>query len=47
MVPTQILAAGGAATLTIDAAGSAFQATGRTRAMLGYGVAHFAVYATP
>jgi lipopolysaccharide exporter len=44
VVPTQILAAGGAATLTIDATGSALQAAGRARAMLGYGVAHFAVY---
>jgi PST family polysaccharide transporter len=45
VVPTQILAVGGAATLVIDAAGAALMARGRTRALLGYGVAHFAVYA--
>jgi PST family polysaccharide transporter len=45
VVPTQILAAGGAATLTIDAVGSALQAAGRASAMLGFGVAHFVVYA--
>ena len=44
VVPTQILAAGGAATLTIDAIGSAFQAEGRSKAMLGFGIAHFIVY---
>jgi O-antigen/teichoic acid export membrane protein len=44
--PAQILAAGGAATLVIDAAGSTLAASGRSKAMLGYGVAHFAVYAT-
>ena len=43
--PAQILAAGGAATLVIDAAGSGLAASGRTKAMLGYGVAHFVVYA--
>jgi O-antigen/teichoic acid export membrane protein len=45
VVPTQILAAGGAATLVIDAVGSAVMAQGRSKALLGYGVAHFAVYA--
>jgi PST family polysaccharide transporter len=45
VVPTQILAAGGAATLVIDTVGSALQAAGRARALLGYGVAHFVVYA--
>ncbi len=44
VLPTQILAAGGAATLTMDAIGSALQAAGRARAMLGFGVAHFAFY---
>ena len=43
-MPTQILAAGGAATLVIDTVGSALQAAGRARSMLGYGVAHFVVY---
>ena len=45
VVPTQILAAGGAATLTIDAIGSALQAAGRASAMLAFGVAHFVIYA--
>ncbi len=45
VVPTQILALGGAATLVIDAAGAALMAAGRSRALLGYGVSHFAVYA--
>ena len=45
VVPTQILAGGGAATIVIDAVGSVLMAAGRTRALLGYGVAHFAVYA--
>jgi PST family polysaccharide transporter len=45
VVPTQILALGGAAVLVTDAVGSALQAAGRARALLGYGVAHFAVYA--
>jgi O-antigen/teichoic acid export membrane protein len=44
VVPTQILVAGGAATLVIDACGSALMAVGRTKALLGYGVAHFIVY---
>jgi O-antigen/teichoic acid export membrane protein len=45
VVPTQILALGGASTLVIDAAGAALMAAGRSRALLGYGVSHFAVYA--
>ncbi|HEY5168135.1 MAG TPA: oligosaccharide flippase family protein [Thermoleophilia bacterium] len=45
VVPTQILALGGASTLVIDAAGAALMASGRARALLGYGVAHFACYA--
>jgi lipopolysaccharide exporter len=44
VVPTQILAIGGASTLAIDAAGSALMAAGRPRALLGFGWAHFAVY---
>jgi O-antigen/teichoic acid export membrane protein len=43
--PTQVLAVAGAATLVIDAVGATLMATGRARAMLGYGWAHFAVYA--
>ena len=46
VLPTQILCAAGASTLLIDAVGSALQAAGRAKAMLGYGVAHFVVYAT-
>jgi O-antigen/teichoic acid export membrane protein len=45
VLPTQILAGAGAATIVIDAVGSVLMAAGRTRALLGYGVAHFAVYA--
>jgi PST family polysaccharide transporter len=45
VLPTQILAVAGASTLLIDAVGSALQAAGRARAMLGYGIAHFVVYA--
>jgi lipopolysaccharide exporter len=44
-VPTQILALGGAATLVIDAVGTVLMATGRARALLGYGVAHCMAYA--
>lgn len=44
VLPTQILAGGGAASLVIDSVGAVLMATGRSRAMLGYGVAHFAVY---
>lgn len=45
VLPTQILALGGAAVLVTDAVGSALMAAGRSRALLGYGVAHFGVYA--
>jgi lipopolysaccharide exporter len=45
IVPTQILALGGAATLVIDAVGAALMATGRARAILGYGWGHFVAYA--
>ena len=45
MLPTQILAIGGAATLVTDTAGVALAASGRSKAMLGFGVGHFAVYA--
>jgi lipopolysaccharide exporter len=44
VLPTQILAGAGAATVVIDAVGSVLMAAGRTRALLLYGVAHFAVY---
>ncbi|MGH2853319.1 MAG: oligosaccharide flippase family protein [Solirubrobacteraceae bacterium] len=43
--PTQILAVGGAATLVIDAVGTVLMANGRTRALLGYGLSHWIVYA--
>lgn len=45
VVPTQLLTLGGLAMLTIDVCGSALMALGRARALLGYGVAHFAAYA--
>jgi PST family polysaccharide transporter len=45
IVPVQILAVGGAATLVIDAVGTVLMATGRTRALLGYGIGHFLTYA--
>ena len=45
VVPTQILTGAGAATVVINAVGSVLMATGRARALLGYGVSHFAVYA--
>ena len=44
VVPTQLLAGAGAATVVIDAVGTVLMAAGRARALLGYGVAHFAVY---
>jgi lipopolysaccharide exporter len=44
IVPTQLLCLGGAATLVIDATGAAFMAMGRARALLLYGLAHFAIY---
>lgn len=45
VVPAQILALGGAATLVIDSTGVVLMASGRSRAILGFGVAHFATYA--
>ena len=44
VVPVQILALGGASTLVINAAGAVLMATGRARALLGYGVGHFVTY---
>jgi lipopolysaccharide exporter len=44
VVPVQILALGGASTLVINGVGTVLMATGRARALLGYGVAHFLVY---
>jgi PST family polysaccharide transporter len=44
VLPTQLLCAGGASTLVIDAVGTALMATGRPRALLGYGVSHFVIY---
>jgi lipopolysaccharide exporter len=44
VVPVQILAVGGASTLVINAVGTVLMATGRARALLGYGTAHFIVY---
>lgn len=44
VLPTQILVLGGAASLVINACGSALLAEGRARAVLGYGIAHFVVY---
>jgi O-antigen/teichoic acid export membrane protein len=46
VVPTQILAMGGAVTLMMDTAGVVLMASGRSRAMLGFGVGHFLAYAT-
>lgn len=45
IAPAQILALGGAATLAIDAAGTVLMAAGRTRAILGFGLGHWALYA--
>lgn len=45
VVPTQILAVGGAATLVIDAVGTTLMASGRSRAVLGFGWGHFVTYA--
>lgn len=45
VVPTQILALGGASTLVIDTAGAALMASGRVRAMMGFGWGHFLAYA--
>ncbi len=43
--PTQVLAIGGAATIVIDAVGTTLMASGRSRAVLGFGWAHFVTYA--
>jgi lipopolysaccharide exporter len=45
VVPTQVLAIGGAATLVIDAVGTTLMAAGRSRAVLVFGWAHFVTYA--
>ena len=45
IVPTQVLAIGGAATIVIDAVGAALMAGGRALALLGFGLGHFACYA--
>jgi lipopolysaccharide exporter len=42
--PVQILCLGGAATLIANAAGTVLMASGRARALLGFGVAHFLTY---
>jgi len=44
VVPTQILALGGASTLVIDSTGVVLMSSGRSRAMLGFGLGHFLVY---
>jgi lipopolysaccharide exporter len=44
VLPTQILTGAGAATVIIDQVGAVLMARGRSRALLGYGVAHFVVY---
>jgi O-antigen/teichoic acid export membrane protein len=44
VTPTQILCAGGAITVVVNAAGTALMASGRAGALLGYGLAHFVVY---
>jgi O-antigen/teichoic acid export membrane protein len=45
VLPTQILTAAGAATILTDNIGSSLMALGRTRTLLYFGAAHFAVYA--
>lgn len=45
VVPTQILSLGGASVLVIDTAGAALMASGRSRAVMGFGWGHFLVYA--
>lgn len=44
IVPTQILCIGGAITVVTNAVGTLLMATGRARALLGFGVSHFVVY---
>jgi len=45
VVPTQILSVAGAVSLVIDGIGTTLMAAGRPKALLGYGWAHFIVYA--
>jgi PST family polysaccharide transporter len=45
VVPTQVLAVGGAATLVMDGVGAALMAEGRPSALLAFGWAHFIAYA--
>jgi O-antigen/teichoic acid export membrane protein len=45
VLPTQILAAGGAAMMVTDITGSVIMAMGRARAVLIWAIAHFIVYA--
>lgn len=44
VVPTQILAIGGASTLLTNVVGAVFQAAGRKRALMGFGWGHFLCY---
>ena len=44
VVPAQILCLGGGATLVANAAGTVLMASGRARALLGFGLAHFLTY---
>ncbi len=44
VLPTQILAVGGASTIAIDAVGAVLMASGRQRALLGFGWAHFVTF---
>jgi O-antigen/teichoic acid export membrane protein len=44
VLPVQILAVGGASSLVTDSVGTVLMATGRTRALLGFGMAHFFAY---
>lgn len=44
VLPTQILAVGGASTLVIDGAGATLMASGRKRAVMGFGWGHFVAY---
>ncbi len=44
VVPTQILALGGASTIIFNAVGTVFMTTGRVKALLGYGWGQFIAY---
>lgn len=46
VIPTQVLAVAGAATLITDAVGTTLLAAGRPRSLLWYGWAHFGAYAS-